>query len=215
MAKIKIGKKAGKKTSLSSKIRTQEFKMVGGLGKKGYDPDEVREFLNRIAREVAELEKRVEESAGGGEGAEVINEYKERIETLESQIELLAKENEELKKKLKELSEKAASPSAIDWDSIPEDKLATELLRMAKETGDRIVEQKRKEAEDLLKSAQAQAEEIVREAQIKEMELRKNLSLLKKEIEDAETKRKAILAELRKDLLELARKIEGFATTLE
>ena len=215
MAKIKIGKKAGKKTSLSSKIRTQEFKMVGGLGKKGYDPDEVREFLNRIAREVAELEKRVEEGAGEGAGAEVIEQYKERIETLEGQLELLAKENEELKKKLKELSEKSSAPATIDWDSIPEDKLATELLKMAKETGDRIVEQKRKEAEELLKSAQAQAEEIVREAQYKEMELQKNLSLLKKEIEDAKAQKEAILKELKRELLELARKIEGFATTLE
>ncbi len=215
MAKIKIGKKGSKKTPLSARIRTQEFKMVGGLGKKGYDPDEVREFLNRIAREVAELEKRAEEGGGEGQDTEVINEYKERISTLESQIELLAKENEDLKRKLKELSENTSSPSSIDWDSIPEDKLATDLLKMAKETGDRIVEQKKKEAEELLKAAQAQAEEIVREAQIKEMELRKNLSLLKKEIEDAEAKRDAILKDLKNDLLELARKIEGFATTLE
>jgi len=78
----------------------------------------------------------------------------------------LAKENEELKKKLVELSETSQSSGTIDWDSIPEDKLATDLLRMAKETGDRIVEQKRREAEELLKSAQAQAEEIIREARL-------------------------------------------------
>jgi len=208
--------KKGKKRTLSSVIRTQEFSLVGGLGKKGYNPDEVRDFLNRIARQVEELEKKAEEGAGGGGVDEsVIQEYKERIETLETQLEMLAKENEELKKKLVELSETSQSSGTIDWDSIPEDKLATDLLRMAKETGDRIVEQKRREAEELLKSAQAQAEEIIREAQFKEMELQKRLSLLKAEIEEAERKRASIRDELKNDLLNLARKIEEFATTLE
>ncbi len=219
MAKVKIGKKLGsksKKTSLSSKIRTQEFKMVGGIGKKGYDPDEVREFLNRIAREVAELEKKVEEATGGGVSEEVVEQYKERVETLEAQLELLARENEELKRKLKEMAEREPEPAqTIDWDSIPEDKLATELLKMAKETGDRIVAQKRKEAEEILQKARAEAEELLKNARIEEMELQKRLSLLKAEIEKAKEERDAIRRSLKSDLLNIARKIEDFAATLE
>jgi len=41
------------------------------------------------------------------------------------------------------------------------------------------------------------------------------LSLLKAEIEEAERKRASIRDELKNDLLNLARKIEEFATTLE
>jgi len=42
--------------------------MVGGIGKKGYDPDEVRDFLNKVAKYVEELEKTIENigSSSGG-----------------------------------------------------------------------------------------------------------------------------------------------------
>jgi DivIVA domain-containing protein len=49
----------GKKFSAST-IRSQEFTMVGGIGKKGYDPDEVRDFLSKVAKYVEELEKTIE-----------------------------------------------------------------------------------------------------------------------------------------------------------
>jgi len=209
---VKIQKR-GPKKSLASTIRSQEFSMVGGLGKKGYDPTEVRNFLSRIAKQVEELEKKVEELQGGATSDEAIKEYQERIELLESQLERLSKENEELKRKLKEASESA--PAALDWDSIPEDKLATELLRMAKETGDRIVEQKKREAAELLKAAQSQAEEILQSARVEELKLKERLNLLKSQIAEAEDRKRVINEALKGELSNLIRKIENLVADLE
>ncbi|NPB04570.1 MAG: DivIVA domain-containing protein [Thermotogae bacterium] len=204
-----------RKKSLSSIVKTQEFRLVGGLGKKGYDPEEVKAFLNRIARQIEELEKKVE--VGGEVGAvseEVILQYEEKVKELEERIGLLLKENAALKRKLEE-AETRGSGAAFDWDSIPEEKLATQLLRMAKEAGDRTVEEKRKEAEKILRDAQIEAERILREAQLKEADLQRKLSILKAELSEIEEKRKTIYDSIKKELLNIARKVEQLAADLE
>ncbi len=141
----------GKRFS-SSTIRTQEFTIVGGIGKRGYDPDEVRDFLNRVAKYVEELEKSLE-SLGGSSNIDTtvfeaqIEQLSDENARLKMEIEKLKKENEELKNRVKE---------GIKREDLKEENLATEILKLANQ----------------MESLKNNAEEIKRE--IEALELKRN-----------------------------------------
>jgi len=195
----------GKKFSALT-IRNQEFSTVGGIGKKGYDPDEVRDFLNRVAKYVEELEKTIE-SLGSSSGVDTtifeiqIEQLSEENRKLKEEIEKLKKENEELK---------AQGGKSLNWEDLTEDKLATEILKLAKQTGDKLIEEKKREAESIIQKAQVEVED-----------LKKQTEVIKREIEKLELKREELLSQLdtvksqiRNEILALAKRVEDLANQI-
>ncbi len=194
----------GKKLS-SSTIRTQEFTIVGGIGKKGYDPDEVRDFLNRVARYVEELEKSLE-SLGGSSNVDTtvfeaqIEQLSDENARLKMEIEKLKKENEELKNR----------KVGINWEDLNEENLATEILKLAKQTGERLIEEKRKEAENIILNAKIEVENLRSKAE----EIKREIEALELKRNDLLSQLDAVKSQIKNEILALARRVEDLANKI-
>jgi len=195
----------GKKFSAAT-IRSQEFTMVGGIGKKGYDPDEVRDFLNKVAKYVEELEKTIENmSSSSGVDATIfeaqIEQISEENERLRKEVEKLKKENEELKKK---------GGGGISWEDLPEEKLATEILKLAKQTGDKLIEEKKKEAENIILNAKLEVENLKKQAE----DIKREIEALEFKKRDLMSQLDAVKSQIRNEILALAKKVENLANNI-
>lgn len=195
----------GKKFSAAT-IRSQEFTMVGGIGKKGYDPDEVRDFLNKVAKYVEELEKTIE-NIGSSSGVDAtifeaqIEQISEENERLRKEVEKLKKENEELKKK---------GGGGISWEDLPEEKLATEILKLAKQTGDKLIEEKKKEAENIILNAKLEVESLKKQAE----DIKREIEALEFKKRDLISQLDAVKSQIRNEILALAKKVENLANNI-
>ncbi|MEO0139119.1 MAG: DivIVA domain-containing protein [candidate division WOR-3 bacterium] len=196
-----------KKLSASS-IRLQEFTFVGGLGKKGYDPDEVRDFLNQVAKYVEELEKKLESAGSETTGDTTMLEV--QIEQLSEENQRLREELERLKRENEELKKSKGDKGGLKWEDIPEEILATEILKAAKDAGDRMIEEKKREAEEILRNAKKELEEIKREVE----DAKKNLQEVERQRDEILSKLEEIKVRVRGEILSLAKKIEEFAGTI-
>jgi DivIVA domain-containing protein len=195
----------GKRFSAAT-IRSQEFTMVGGIGKKGYDPDEVRDFLNKVAKYVEELEKTIENmSSSSGVDATIfeaqIEQISEENERLRKEVEKLKKENEELKKK---------GGGGISWEDLPEEKLATEILKLAKQTGDKLIEEKKKEAENIILNAKLEVENLKKQAE----DIKREIEALEFKKRDLMSQLDAVKSQIRNEILALAKKVENLANNI-
>ncbi len=130
---------------------------------KGYDPQEVREFLEAVAVKMAALEEEVRTLAagGGGGGAELAAE----VSSLKAKIEALEKENAELAKKA---SEGMSAGEASD--------MAAKIIKHAEELAEKI----KSEAEE---EAKARLRELELEISGRRKELEAELDSLKNETE--------------------------------
>ncbi len=130
---------------------------------KGYDPQEVREFLEAVAVKMAALEEEVRTLAagGGGGGAELAAE----VSSLKAKIEALEKENAELTKKA---SEGMSAGEASD--------MAAKIIKHAEELAEKI----KSEAEE---EAKARLRELELEISGRRKELEAELDSLKNETE--------------------------------
>jgi len=195
----------GKKFSAST-IRSKEFTMVGGIGKRGYDPDEVRDFLNKVAKYVEELEKTIE-NMGSSSGVDAtifeaqIEQISEENERLRKEVEKLKKENEELKKK---------GGGGISWEDLPEEKLATEILKLAKQTGDKLIEEKKKEAENIILNAKLEVENLKKQAE----DIKREIEALEFKKRDLMSQLDAVKSQIRNEILALAKKVENLANNI-
>ena len=122
---------------------------------QGYDPQEVRAFLQAVAQRLMQLE------AGGGASTEELEALKKRVAELEE-------EN-------KRLREEAQSASQVD-----ETEAAMGLLKHAKE----VVERAKADAERLKKEAEAEAQKIVEEAKKEALLQRAKLEEESKELQE-------------------------------
>ena len=195
----------GKRFSAAT-IRSQEFTMVGGIGKKGYDPDEVRDFLNKVAKYVEELEKTIE-NMGSSSGVDAtifeaqIEQISEENERLRKEVEKLKKENEELKKK---------GGGGISWEDLPEEKLATEILKLAKQTGDKLIEEKKREAENIILNAKLEVENLKKQAE----DIKREIEALEFRKRDLMSQLDAVKSQIRNEILALAKKVEDLANNI-
>jgi DivIVA domain-containing protein len=195
----------GKKFSAAT-IRSQEFTMVGGIGKRGYDPDEVRDFLNKVAKYVEELEKTIE-NIGSSSGIDAtifeaqIEQISEENERLRKEVEKLKKENEELKRK---------GGWGISWEDLPEEKLATEILKLAKQTGDKLIEEKKKEAENIILNAKLEVENLKKQAE----DIKREIEALEFKKRDLMSQLDAVKSQIRNEILALAKKVENLANNI-
>lgn len=197
---------AKNKKMSASNIKLQEFTVVGGIGKKGYDIDEVRDFLNQVAKYVEELEKKAAASAV---------QTSQDTTFLETQIEQLTEENENLKREIERLKNEIAELKSKGgggprWEDIPQELLANEIIMAAKRAGDSLIEEKKREAEKILEDAKKELQEI-------------NLQLAKakEELKNIENQKTEILSKLdevkkkvKSEILTLAKKVEDFANEL-
>ncbi len=192
----------------SSTIKVQEFTLVGGF-KKGYDPEEVRDFLNQVAKYVAELERKLEGASSSSQSGDTtlleaqIEQLSEENENLKREMERLKKENEELKKK----GEKGG---ALKWEDIPEELLATEILKAAKETGDRMIKEKEEEAKKMLEGAKRELETIKSQIEV----ARKELERIEGEKSNILSKIEQIKESVRNEIRGIAKKVEQFASSI-
>ncbi len=194
----------GKKFS-SSTIRTQEFTIVGGIGKKGYDPDEVRDFLNRVARYVEELEKSLESLSGSSNVDTTV--FEAQIEQLSDENARLKMEIEKLKKENEELKNRKVG---INWEDLNEENLATEILKLAKQTGERLIEEKRKEAENIILNAKIEVENLRSKAE----EIKREIEALELKRNDLLSQLDAVKSQIKNEILALARRVEDLANKI-
>jgi cell division initiation protein len=120
--------------------------------RKGYDPDEVDEFLERLAVDVDTLNRAIAEAAN-------------RIKSAEEQV-------REAEAKLAQQSSVAAAPVALEPEAratssasapVSEDAISKAFIA-AQVSADRLKEEARKEAEKLYREADSKAKDIVRDA---------------------------------------------------
>ena len=130
---------------------------------KGYDPQEVKEFLESVAVKMAALEEELKTAAagGGGKGAELAAE----VTSLKARIEALEKENAELTKKA---AEGMGAGEASD--------MAAKIIKHAEELAEKI----KSEAED---EAKGRLREVELELSGRRKELEAELDNLKNETE--------------------------------
>jgi DivIVA domain-containing protein len=195
----------GKKFSAAT-IRSHEFTMVGGIGKKGYDPDEVRDFLNKVAKYVEELEKTIENmSSSSGVDTTI---FEAQIEQISEENERLRKEVEKLKKENEELRNKGGWE--ISWEDLPEEKLATEVLKLAKQTGDKLIEEKKREAENIIQEAKLEVENLKKQAE----DIKREIEALEFKKKDLMSQLDAVKSQIRNEILALAKKVEDLANNI-
>jgi len=86
---------------------------------RGYDPDQVEEFLTVIAREWehmrAELERAQDEAA---EKADELREYKNREQSLQDALEMTKRVSEEIKEKAEKEAELTVADAEVEADRI-------------------------------------------------------------------------------------------------
>lgn len=130
---------------------------------KGYDPQEVKEFLESVAVKMAALEEELKTAAagGGGGGAELAAE----VTALKARIDTLEKEKAELTKKA---AESMGSGEASD--------MAAKIIKHAEELAEKIKSEAEEEAKGRLR-------EVELELSGRRKELEAELESLKNETE--------------------------------
>lgn len=130
---------------------------------KGYDPQEVKEFLETVAVKMAALEEEMKTLAAGGGGGSA--EMAAEMTTLKARIDALEKENAELTKKA---TEGMGAGEASD--------MAAKIIKHAEELAEKI----KSEAEG---EAKARLSEVELEISGRKKELEAELDTLKNETE--------------------------------
>jgi cell division initiation protein len=140
-------------------ITALEIQQVSfGTAKKGYDPAEVDEFLERIAIDVDTLNRAIAEAASRIKAAE------ERAAAAESALARAAVSTESTSVALIVEEVTQAAPSAAAKEpSVTEDVISKAFIA-AQRSADAMQEEARKKAESVYREAEAKARDIVREA---------------------------------------------------
>jgi DivIVA domain-containing protein len=124
-----------------------------GEVKKGYDPNEVDEVLERVATDVDTLNR-------------ALNEAAVRIKAAEKRVEEAEKRAEEADKRAKQAAVSPASEQPKpekSGDSYSEEMIAKAFMA-AQKSADALQDEARKEAEKVYREAEAKGRDIVREA---------------------------------------------------
>jgi cell division initiation protein len=121
-----------------------------GEVKKGYDPNEVDEFLERVAADVDTLNRALSEAAT-------------RIKAAEARVKEAERRAEEAISKARETPAPAPAPKPKDDSVISEDTIAKAFIA-AQKSAEALQEEARKEAERIYREAESKGRDIVREA---------------------------------------------------
>ncbi|MGH8791371.1 MAG: DivIVA domain-containing protein [Stackebrandtia sp.] len=173
------------------------------IGNRGYDEDEVDNFLDEVERELVrlievnnKLQTEVEQGGVGpashaSENAELLAEF-ERLQREKSEAEQAARELEADIEELRHAGPAAAQgPNAADVAG--GEQQALKLLMVAQRTADDHLDSARTEAESVLTEARTQAEEMVTEARTQVDALEQEAQQRHQEVMgDLEAKRSAL-----------------------
>jgi cell division initiation protein len=121
-----------------------------GEVKKGYDPNEVDEFLERVAADVDTLNRALSEAAT-------------RIKAAETRVQEAERRLEEALSKARETPAPAPAAKPKDDNAISEDTIAKAFIA-AQKSAEALQEEARKEAERVYREAESKGRDIVREA---------------------------------------------------
>ncbi len=158
---------------------TAELVASREFGKKvqGYDPQEVRVFLQVVAQRLLQLEAQVQE--GGGASAEELEALKRRVAELEE-------ENKRLK-------EQASKP-------VDEAEAAMSILKHAKEAAEKLTQEAEAKAKEILENAEKEA--LLRKARLEEetKELQSQVERLRNFKLELVAKMEGVLRELQESL---------------
>lgn len=126
--------------------------------RKGYDPDEVDNFLERVSAAVAQLQDKLRDATTKAEEADArINEAKRNQAVAESQV-------DQLKADLHQAQANAPAAAPVVSSANDAEK-ASALLVMAQKTADAAVEDARRKADTTLTEARAAATTLVGDAE--------------------------------------------------
>jgi cell division initiation protein len=154
------------------------------VSRKGYDPNEVDNFLERVSAAVAQLQDKLRQAAAQAESAEVRATEASRTQAgLQQRIESMEAE-------LAAAREGVAAPASRDPEE--EAQQASRMLLMAQRTADAAIEEANATARTTLADARGQASTIVGEAQ---GEADRILSQARAEAEAIVTNRRQTLVE--------------------
>jgi cell division initiation protein len=154
-----------------------------GEVKKGYDPNEVDEFLERVASDVDTLNRALSEAAT-------------RIKTAEARVEEAERRAE------KAASSAAAAPApstgAKSEDTISQDVISKAFIA-AQKSADALQEEARKEAEKVYREAESKGRDIVREALSEKQKTLAELDRLRESSEQFRTEYLSLLKHFQAD----------------
>jgi cell division initiation protein len=149
-----------------------------GEAKKGYDPNEVDEFLERVAADVDTLNRALSEAAA-------------RIKAAEQRA-------EEAEQRAAEAASNASTSAASSESSIPEDVISKAFIA-AQKSADALQEEARKEAEKVYREAEAKGRDIVREALTEKQKTLSELDRLRGSSEQFRTEYLSLLKHFQAD----------------
>ncbi len=165
--------------------------------RRGYAPEEVDNFLERVSAAVAQLQDKLRDATARAEEADArINEAKRAQTVAEAQV-------DQLKAELTKASEgapptptpaPAPAPRAATGDPVADAEAASTLLLMAKKTADATIEDARNEAETTLADAQSRAATLVTDAEAESTRIRTDAERIAEDL--VHEQRAAALAEV-------------------
>jgi DivIVA domain-containing protein len=177
------------------------------VSRKGYDPDEVDNFLERVSGAVAQLQDKLRQAAAQAESAEVrATEASRALAPLQQRV-------QELEAELAAAREGAPGPVAGAARS-PEDEAEqiSKVLVLAQRTADAAIDEANATARTTLADARSQATSLVNDAQ---EEAHRVLSQAHAEAEAIVTRRRETLAEEVRGLESVRDDITADLATLE
>lgn len=158
-----------------------------GEVKRGYDPDEVDEFLERVAADVDTLSRALGEAASRIKAAEL------RAEEAERQAE--------------EAASRRPAPAFDDFEPLPplqnesgfsEDVISKAFIA-AQRSADALIEEARKEAEKVYREAESKGRDIVREALVGKQKTLEEVDRLRESSEQFRTEYLSLLKHFQAD----------------
>jgi DivIVA domain-containing protein len=178
------------------------------VSRKGYDPDEVDNFLERVSAAVAQLQDKLRQAAGQAEAAEArAAEATKAQAVLQARIDALEGELAAARE-----GAVAAAPPAPVRDTQEDAEQASRVLVMAQRTADAAIEDAQNAARATLDEARTQAGTVVSEA---EQEASRILAKARTDADDLVTHRRQALAEEVRHLETVRDAITGDVATLE
>ncbi len=140
--------------------------------RRGYAPEEVDNFLERVSSAVAQLQDKLRDATAQAEEADARIDEATRAQTVaEAQV-------DQLKAELQKAAERAATdpaPVAVAapaTDPAADAEAASSLLLMAKKTADATIDEARAEAESTLTEARSRATTLVADAEAESTRIR-------------------------------------------
>jgi DivIVA domain-containing protein len=176
------------------------------VSRKGYDPDEVDNFLERVSGAVAQLQDKLRHAAAQAESAEVrATEAARARDGLNQRI-------QELEAELAATREAVAGAPMPTLDPAQEVERASTVLVMAQRTADAAIEEANTSARKTLADARSQATAMTSDAQLEADRL---LAQARVDAESIVTRRRETLAEEVRGLESVRDAVTADLSTLE